>query len=573
MRTYQRKTTRAAVPLDQLKIAANAVSNNGKSVRAAANEFGVPRMTLVRFIKKSSSQEHPTMGYAAPRKVFNEEQEQGLKDYLLKTSDIYYGLTPKNVRTLAYDCAIKFGITFPISWNSNKMAGKDWLTGFLKRSTELSIRKPEATSLGRATSFNKTNVDNFFDKLATVMDKSEFTASQIWNIDETGVSTVCKPSKIVAAKGKRNIGSVTSAERGTNVTLIVAVSASGITIPPMFIFPRKKYKDHFVLGGPPDCIGVGNASGWSSDVEFYIFMEHFIKHVKPSVECPILLLLDNHSSHLSIKTLDLAKSNGVVMLSFPPHCSHRLQPLDVSVFAPFKRYLSAAQDGWLRSNPGRTMTIYNIPSVVAESLPLATTGLNIINGFKKSGIFPYNREIFTSSDFAPSYVTDRPDDLTTPTVPHSSTPLHTELDVTVNVDDSPKPSTSRGTSAFSPEAVLPFPKAGPRKQAKLGKKKRRAAILTDTPEKDALADEQMTRQKKIPKRVEKKKKKQVKKKVLQEYSSEEEQECYCLVCLKAYSDSLPGEEWIQCHTCRQWAHTRCATNSGVMYVCVNCDSD
>jgi len=114
----------------------------------------------------------------------------------------------------------------------------------------------------------------------------------------------------------------------------------------MFIFPRKRYKDFFLSNGPPDSIGMGNASGWVTNDEFYVFMEHFIKYVKPSIEDPILLLLDNHSSHLAIQTIDLVKNNGV-MLSFPPHCSHRLQPLDVSVFGPFKTYLANAQtDGY-----------------------------------------------------------------------------------------------------------------------------------------------------------------------------------------------------------------------------------
>lgn len=234
MRTYKRKTNRAFATQEQLQRAANAVLNNEMHVRAAAIKFGIPRMTLTRFIEKLKSQKHPRMGYATPRKVFDTEQEKILKD-LLKTSAIYYGLTPKNVCSLAYDCAIKFNIKFPNSWKTNKMAGKDWLTAFLKRNPKLSIRKPEATSLGRATSFNKTNVGRFFDKLAAVLDRHKFTVSTIWNVDETGVSTVCRPSKIVAAKGKRNIGSITSAERGTNVTLIVAVSASGNTIPPMFI--------------------------------------------------------------------------------------------------------------------------------------------------------------------------------------------------------------------------------------------------------------------------------------------------------------------------------------------------
>lgn len=351
----------------------------------------------------------PRMGYVGSRQIFNSQQENELKQYLLKASSIFYGLTPKNVRALAYNCAKKFDIRCPPNWNEIKMAGKDWLTGFLKRNQQLSIRKPEATSLGRATSFNRTNVDSFFEKLAEAMDKNKFMASNIWNVDETGVSTVCKPCKIVAAKGKRNIGSMTSGERGTNVTLTVAVSASGISIPPMFIFPRKKYQDHFINGGPPDCIGTANSSGWATNDEFFIFMKHFIRHVKPTIECPVLLLLDNHSSHLCVETLDLAKANGVVMLSFPPHCSHKLQPLDVSVFGPFKKYLSGAQDAWLRSNPGRTITIYDIPRIVAESLPLAATPLNIVNGYKKAGIFPFNKEIFCASEFDPSYVTDRPE--------------------------------------------------------------------------------------------------------------------------------------------------------------------
>lgn len=410
MRNYIRKTGRADVPLEQLKAAAKVVLENKKSLRGAASEFGVARTTLKRFIEKMELDNCPRMGYVPARQIFNAQQENELQKYLLKASSIFYGLTPKDVRTLAYNCAMKFNIKSPDNWHENKMAGKDWLTGFLRRNQQLSIRKPEATSLGRATSFNKTNVDSFFAKLGEVMDKNKFMASNVWNVDETGVSTVSKPCKIVAAKGKKNIGSMTSGERGTNVTLTVAVSASGNFIPPMFIFPRKKYQDHFVNGGPPDCIGTANSSGWATNDEFFTFMKHFIKHVKPTKECPVLLLLDNHSSHLCVETLDLAKANGVVMLSFPPHCSHKLQPLDVSVFGPLKKYVSGAQDAWLRSHPGRTVTIYDIPRIVAESLPLAATPLNIVNGFKKAGIFPFNKEIFCASEFDPSYVTDRPED-------------------------------------------------------------------------------------------------------------------------------------------------------------------
>ena len=36
-----------------------------------------------------------------------------------------------------------------------------------------------------------------------------------------------------------------------------------------------------------------------------------------------------------------------VLLTFPPHYTHRLQPLDVSVLGPFKQKLSVPQNDWL----------------------------------------------------------------------------------------------------------------------------------------------------------------------------------------------------------------------------------
>jgi len=87
-----------------------------------------------------------------------------------------------------------------------------------------------------------------------------------------------------------------------------------------------------------------------TDIEFVTFRHHFVSQSRSSKEKPSLLLLDNHSSHLSIEALELAKDNGVVLLSCPPHTSHRLQPLDRSVYGPFKRFISSAQNSWMRKN-------------------------------------------------------------------------------------------------------------------------------------------------------------------------------------------------------------------------------
>lgn len=165
------------------------------------------------------------------------------------------------------------------------------------------------------------------------------------------------------------------------------------------------------------------------------------------------------------------------------------------------------------------MSIYDIPTILKDVLPLAVTPSNIQKGFLVSGIWPYNRDIFTDDDFLPSEVTNRemnvqrtknehenncgssiakeiPAELTEPTwkAIHNKTP-------------SPKPSTSSAgllvppiRTHISPNELKPFPKAAPRKG--VFRRKRKSAILTDTPEKNALeeeAQERDNRKKKVSK--------------------------------------------------------------------------
>src|SRR5881394_2303749 len=49
-----------------------------------------------------------------------------------------------------------------------------------------------------------------------------------------------------------------------------------------------------------------------------------------------ILLLDGHSSHYTIKLLEYANNNNIIVLAYPPHCTHALQGLDVVCFAKMK---------------------------------------------------------------------------------------------------------------------------------------------------------------------------------------------------------------------------------------------
>ena len=68
--------------------------------------------------------------------------------------------------------------------------------------------------------------------------------------------------------------------------------------------------------------------------------------------------MDNHDSHLSVESLELAKRNGVIVLTLPPHTSNKTQPLGRSVFGPLKTFYNNLCNGWMMSNPGEILEKY-----------------------------------------------------------------------------------------------------------------------------------------------------------------------------------------------------------------------
>jgi hypothetical protein len=137
------------------------------------------------------------------------QKNLNLKDiHILAVSKLYYGLKKKDVRNLAYQYAIKNTVTIPAAWCDEHVSSV-WLSSFLTRKIKLTIRTPQATSLGRATSFNKHNVEMFFANLGKVYDKYNFQCQDTYNVDKTAVTTVQKQTRIIGRKGVKQVGAVT----------------------------------------------------------------------------------------------------------------------------------------------------------------------------------------------------------------------------------------------------------------------------------------------------------------------------------------------------------------------------
>lgn len=606
---YKRKSQQQSWDTVAMQGAIDAVKN-GMPWQTAATTYNVPRNTLKRrVLNKNTDATGTTKVMGHYRAVFSEEQEQELVNHLLHLEVRFFGITVADLRKLAYELAERNGI--PNTFNhENKMAGKDWVTGFRKRHPEIALRKPELTSAARAQAFNITNVTRFFDILEDVQKSHLYPPHRVYNVDETGLLTVqSKSSKVFAFKGRRQVGSLSSAERGVLSTFVVCMSAGGSYIPPFVIFPRERMKQELQDGAPPGTGFACHSSGWMQSDIFTQWFNHFLKYAKPSEDDPVLLILDGHATHTkNLDFIEKARSSHTTVVCLPPHCSHKLQPLDVAFMGPFNTYYVQSIERFLRNNPGRVVTQYQVSRLLGEAFLKAAMPAIAINGFKKCGIVPLNRDVFTESDFVAAETTEIsvvPLDTCPPaqeqqellqaesqelsSLPRPTTRRPTTLHSTSH--GNPQPSTSFPTSpgnpqpstsfAVSPKEILPIPKANiVKRQSK--RKRGSAAVLTSSPykrdlqtakeEKEDKEKRQNMKDKVKSGQNQKKKQKQgaVKGKqkfvglqeksvsALEDSSDSDVSDVDCVYCGEPFSKSRENEGWIRCSACLLWAHDACA---------------
>lgn len=391
-RVRKRTTEKGSWTEEDLKHAMRLVSE-GKSVKSIANQFKIPRTTLRDRIKNKKTSK-PVMGRP---QVFSEEQEKELANRVIELSNKFYGITLTELRRLAYSVAEEMGIKH--NFNSEKqMAGEDWAMSFRNRN-KISLRKPSATSLSRIVGFTKEEVDLFFTNLDFLMQKHKFSAARVFNMDETGISTVQKPGQILGAKGQKQIGGAISWERGRNITVICCFSASGTYIPPMLIFPRKRMTPLLERGGPVGAVYKCSDNGWSNEILFEEWLKHFQQNCKSTEDDPVLLVLDNHNSHISMNSYIFCRTNHIHVLSIPPHTSHKTQPLDVSFYGPLKKAFNNECDKFMRVNLYKKITPYDIAFIFNKAYMNTSTIEKGVAGFEKTGIYPMDKDKFKDSEF------------------------------------------------------------------------------------------------------------------------------------------------------------------------------
>ncbi|GBL94622.1 hypothetical protein AVEN_83948-1 [Araneus ventricosus] len=254
----------------------------------------------------------------------------------------------------------------------------------------------------------------------------------------------------------------------------------------MFIFPRKRENTIHIDGVPPGSFAQYHPSGWMQREILVYWFQTFIQFSKPSNGKPVLLILDFHATHTkSLDLINFAREKNVTLLCLPPHCSHRMQPLDVTFMTSLSIYYQQEVSQWLATHPGRAVTIQQVAKLYGAAFLKAagmqtagcSSGRNHHSGREANPILQTQRKPEILAKHRPLLQ------------PKNAEPLQNEHCSSKNLEPQVLETDNLATSsafAISPKDIIPPPQAASKKTEVNDKRKGETVILTSSPYKIEL---------------------------------------------------------------------------------------
>lgn len=145
-------------------------------------------------------------------------------------------------------------------------------------------------------------------------------------------------------------------------------------------------------------------SGWiNSEVFFEYMSNHFNNYLDAkNVQRPVILFVDGHRSHLSPEVSTFCSENQIVLIALHPNSTHLLQPADVSVFRPSKAGWSVVTRKWRIDHYPEEVTRKTFAPLLKEAFDSRATSEIVKNGFKATGIYPFDPQDINFDKFVKS---------------------------------------------------------------------------------------------------------------------------------------------------------------------------
>ena len=387
-RSYKKSYTEA----DLLK-AVRLVKTGKLSLRKACTEYKIPLGTLSNKCKDKFTQSvgHPT--------VFTSEEEEEFVKHAQLVGEWGFPFDYTDLRLLAKTYLSKSGRTVPQF--RNNLPSIDWARAFAKRHRESLVwRRCQNIKRARAQ-VSQSQFKEYFSNLEKVLtnpDGSKVPSSNIFNYDETNLSDDPGTKKCLFKRGVKYPDRVRDSSKSAT-SIMFCGSADGTMLPSYVVYKSEHLWSTWTEGGPPGTRYNRSRSGWFDLQCFSDWFETVFVRSVAGLPGRKVIIGDNLSSHFSEKVLSLAKENDISFTCLPPNSTHLAQPLDVAFYGPLKRSWRVVLDEWKTSQKKRSALVTKdaLPGLLKKLYSTIypsgdEKSSNLVAGFKKSGICPFNPE-------------------------------------------------------------------------------------------------------------------------------------------------------------------------------------
>lgn len=272
--------------------------------------------------------------------------------------------------------------------------GEKWRRCFRRRHPELTVRKPSPMTVVRyealtelaARKWIKT-VTEMYTTVFGSIDKVD--ARRLWNLDESPTSPAHDGNHLSTEVLGRRGGPAPRVNAGMDrefSTLILAISAAGKHATPFFLQKGKSISNVYSSFG--NITYAANEKGSMDEGLFAGLLEQLAPEMGASLDKPVILFLDNHSSHCTYNVLMTAQRLGIHLMALPSNTTSAFQPLDAAVFGPVKKALGKKKAEYMCQHGGTGIDKRLLVSMTMMAIVESCTEKVIRRSFAVTGLYP-----------------------------------------------------------------------------------------------------------------------------------------------------------------------------------------
>jgi hypothetical protein len=359
------------------------------SYRKVAAAFGVDRTTLSR---RHQGLQETRAARGRRERILHPQQEYQLIQYLEGLTE--RGLPPSRSMIQNFASSVV-----------HRHVGMAWVTRFLHRNDHLVISK-WTTGIDRERHQADSGVKYtmYFDLLHQKLQEYDIEPENTYNMDEKGfLIGITTRSKRVFSKQLWEAKQVTAALQDGNrewVTVIACICGDGSALDPALIYEAKgELRNTWVSDvevGKHQVFMATSPSGWSNNELGLAWLEQVFNRSSQEKARRRwrLLILDGHGSHVTADFIDYCDAHKILLMVFPPHSTHTLQPLDVVMFKPLSSAYSAELTAHLHRSQGLLpVKKSDFFALFWKAWTSSFTQGHIYKAFEATGIIPLNADV------------------------------------------------------------------------------------------------------------------------------------------------------------------------------------